>query len=71
MLVVVEQALGDVECSDFVVPRLFSEGEDKFVVGAALWVGGLAARGTEWLARRRKREIVSLCAYATRSTVCR
>lgn len=43
MLVVVEQALGDVECSDFVVPRLFSEGGDKFVVGAARWIGGLVA----------------------------
>ena len=43
MLDVVEQALGDVECSDFVVPRLFSEGGDKFVVGAARWIGGLVA----------------------------
>ena len=42
VLVVVEQALGDVERGDVVILRLFGEGEDEFVAGAALWVGGLA-----------------------------
>ena len=59
MLVVVEQALGDIERGDVVVLRLFGEGEDEFVAGAVLGVGGLAAEAPEWLARRRKREIVS------------
>ena len=59
MLVVVEQALGDVERGDVVVLGLFGEGEDEFVAGAALGVGGLAAEASKWLARRRKREIVS------------
>ena len=36
MLVVVEQALGDVEHDDVVVLGLFGEGEDEFVTGAAL-----------------------------------
>ncbi len=49
MLVVVEQALGDVERGDFVVLRLFGEGKDEFVAGAALRVGGLAADGFEAL----------------------
>ena len=47
MLVVVEQALGDVERGDVVVLGLFGEGEDEFVAGAALGVGGLAADGFE------------------------
>ena len=47
VLVVVEQTLGDVERGDFVVLRLFGEGEDEFVAGAALGVGGLAAGGFE------------------------
>ena len=47
MLVVVEQALGDVERGDVVVLRLFLEGEDEFVAGAALGVCGLAADGFE------------------------
>ena len=41
MLVVVEQALGDVERGDVVVLGLFGEGEDEFVARAALGVGGL------------------------------
>ena len=49
MLVVVEQALGDVERGDVVVLGLFGEGEDEFVAGAALGVGGLAADGFEAL----------------------
>jgi len=49
VLVVVEQALGDVERGDVVVLRLFGEGEDEFVAGAALRVGGLAADGFEAL----------------------
>ena len=49
MLVVVEQTLGDVERGDVVVLRLFGEGEDEFVAGAALGVGGLAADGFEAL----------------------
>ena len=36
VLVVVEQALGDVERGDVVVLGLFGEGEDEFVAGAAL-----------------------------------
>ena len=47
MLVVVEQALGDVERGDVVVLGLFGKGEDEFVAGAALGVGGLAADGFE------------------------
>jgi CubicO group peptidase (beta-lactamase class C family) len=47
VLVVVEQALGDVERGDVVVLGLFGEGEDEFVAGAALRVGGLAADGFE------------------------
>ena len=47
MLVVVEQALGDVERGDVVVLGLFGEGEDEFVAGAALRVGGLAAETSE------------------------
>ena len=47
MLVVVEQALGDVERGDVVVLGLFGEGEDVFVAGAALRVGGLAAETSE------------------------
>ena len=43
VLVVVEQALGDVERGDVVVLDLFGEGEDEFVAGAALGAGGLAA----------------------------
>ncbi len=31
-----------------VVLGLFGEGEDKFVAGAALRVGGLAAGASEW-----------------------
>ncbi len=49
MLVVVEQALGDVERGDVVVLGLFGKGEDEFVAGAALGVGGLAADGFEAL----------------------
>ena len=49
MLVVVEQALGNVERGDVVVLGLFGEGEDEFVAGAALGVGGLAADGFEAL----------------------
>jgi len=49
VLVVVEQALGDVERGDVVVLGLFGEGEDEFVAGAALRVGGLAADGFEAL----------------------
>ena len=49
VLVVVEQALGDVERGDVVVLGLFGEGEDEFVAGAALGVGGLAADGFEAL----------------------
>ena len=45
VLVVVEQALGDVERGDVVVLGLFGEGEDEFVAGAALGLGGLAADG--------------------------
>lgn len=37
-----DPALGDVEHGDVVVLRLFGEGEDEFVAGAALRVGGLA-----------------------------
>ncbi|MCC4310269.1 hypothetical protein LL252_16990 [Alcanivorax marinus] len=48
-MVVVEQALGDVERGDVVVLGLFGEGEDEFVTGAALGVGGLAADGLEAL----------------------
>ncbi len=59
MLVVVEQAFGDIEGRDVLVLGQFGEGEDEFVAGAALGVGGLAAEASEWLARRRKREIVS------------
>ena len=47
VLVVVEQALGDVERGDVVVLGLFGEGEDVFVAGAALRVGGLAAETSE------------------------
>ena len=49
MLVVVEQALGDVERGDVVVLGLFGEGEDELVAGAALRVCGLAADGFEAL----------------------
>ena len=49
VLVVVEQALGDVERDDVVVLGLFDEGEDEFVAGAALGVGGLVAGGFETL----------------------
>jgi len=49
VLVVVDQALGDVERGDVVVLGLFGEGEDEFVAGAALGVGGLAADGFEAL----------------------
>jgi len=45
VLVVIEQALGDVEGGDVVVLGLFGEGEDELVAGAALGVGGLAADG--------------------------
>ena len=38
MLVVVEQALGDVERGDVVVLGKFSESEDEFVAGTAFWV---------------------------------
>ena len=71
VLAVVEQALGDVERGDVVVLGLFGQGENEFVAGAALGLGGLAAKASAWLARRRKREIVSFCAYTTRSTLCR
>jgi len=49
VLVVVEQALGDVERGDVVALRLFGEDEDEFVADAALRVGGLAADGFEAL----------------------
>jgi len=49
LLVVVEQAIGDIERGDVVVLGLFGEGEDEFVAGAALGVGGLAADGFEAL----------------------
>ena len=42
MLVVVEQALGDVERGDVVVLGLFGEGEGEFVAGATPAVDGLA-----------------------------
>ena len=45
--VLVEQALCDFERGDVVVLGLFGEGEDEFVAGAALGVGGLAANGFE------------------------
>jgi len=49
VLVVVEQALGDVQRGDVVVLGLFGESKDEFVAGAALGVGGLAADGFEAL----------------------
>jgi len=49
VLVVVEQALGDVERGDVVSLGLFGEGEDEFVARAALRVGGQAADGFEAL----------------------
>ena len=49
MPVVAEQALGNVQHSDVVVLGLFGEGEDKFVAGAALGLGGLAVDGFEAL----------------------
>ena len=47
VLVVVQQALGDVHGADVVFLGLFGEGEDEFVAGAAVRVGGLAADGFE------------------------
>ena len=49
VLVVVEQALGDVERGDVVILGLFGEGEDEFVAGTALGVGRLTADGFEVL----------------------
>ena len=59
MLVCSRQALGDVERGDVAVLGLFGESEDEFVAGAELQVSGLAAEAPEWLAHRRKREMVS------------
>nr|WP_238401131.1 hypothetical protein [Alloalcanivorax marinus] len=42
MLIVVEQALGDVEGGDVLVLGQFGEGEDEFVAGAAVRMGSLA-----------------------------
>ncbi|MCH2559477.1 MAG: hypothetical protein MK005_19560 [Alcanivorax sp.] len=42
MLVVVEEAFGDVERGDVVVLRLFGESEDEFAAGAAVRMGSLA-----------------------------
>ena len=47
MLVVVEQALGDVKRGDVVVLGLLAEGEDKFVADAAVRVSRLTADGFE------------------------
>lgn len=49
MLVVVDQALGDVQRGDVVALLLFGEEEDEFVAGAGLRVGGLAGDGFEAL----------------------
>ncbi len=45
MLVVVQQALGDVHGADVVFLVLFGEGEDELVAGAPLGVGRLTADG--------------------------
>jgi hypothetical protein len=49
VLVVVEQALGDVEGDDFAGLRLSGEGVDEFVAGAAIRIGGLPPDGFETL----------------------
>lgn len=46
MLVIVEQALGDVERSEAAAPDLFGEGEDKFMAGTALGGRRQAAGGS-------------------------
>ncbi len=47
VLVVVEQALGDVQRGDVVVLGLFGEGEDEFAAGAAPGAGTLVAETSE------------------------
>ena len=47
VLVVVEEAFGDVERGDVVVHRLFGEGEDEFVASAAIQTVVLTANASK------------------------